>query len=100
VHSACRADGGEAGQIGEIVDVAGGFSRTGSAGRFGVCSEDARVKRLCEHCGEQHLLRYLAEFDFRYNNRTALGVDDAVRADNALKGIEGKRLTYRRTVQA
>ena len=50
-----------------------------------------------QHCGDQHLHRYLAEFDFRYNNRTALGVDDAKRALRALKGIEGKRLTYRRS---
>lgn len=50
-----------------------------------------------QHCGEQHLHRYLAEFDFRYNNRTALGVDDATRTQNALKGIGGKRLTYRRS---
>jgi transposase-like protein len=49
-----------------------------------------------QHCGEQHLHRYLSEFDFRYNNRAALGVNDELRADNALKGIEGKRLTYRR----
>jgi transposase-like protein len=47
-----------------------------------------------QHCGEQHLNRYLAEFDFRYSNRAALGVDDAARADIALKGIEGKRLMY------
>ncbi len=47
--------------------------------------------------GEQHLQRYVSEFDFRYNNRTALGVTDAQRTDNALKGIGGKRLTYRRT---
>ena len=46
-------------------------------------------------CGEAHLHRYLAEFDFRYNNRTALGVTDGERTANALKGIEGKRLTYR-----
>jgi transposase-like protein len=50
-----------------------------------------------QHCGEQHLDRYLAEFDFRANNRIALGVDDAMRADKALQGIAGKRLTYRRT---
>ena len=50
-----------------------------------------------QHCGEQHLDRYLAEFDFRANNRIALGVDDAMRADKALAGIVGKRLTYRRT---
>jgi hypothetical protein len=43
---------------------------------------------------EAHLGRYLAEFDFRYSNRAALGVEDAERAALALKGIEGKRLTY------
>lgn len=48
-------------------------------------------------CGEQHLIRYVREFDFRYNNRTALGVDDVQRTEAALKGIGGKRLTYRRT---
>jgi transposase-like protein len=46
---------------------------------------------------EAHLHRYLAEFDFRYNNRTALGVSDTQRTDEALKGSTGKRLTYRRT---
>jgi transposase-like protein len=50
-----------------------------------------------QHCGEQHLDRYLAEFDFRANNRIALGVDDTMRAQKALAGIVGKRLTYRRT---
>jgi hypothetical protein len=58
------------------------------------------MKGVYQHCGEQHLHRYLAEFDFRYNNRIALGVDDAVRADRALAGIEGKRLTYRRIEEA
>jgi transposase-like protein len=48
-----------------------------------------------QHCKEKHLHRYLAEFDFRFNNRTALGVTDGERADLAIKGIEGKRLTYR-----
>jgi transposase-like protein len=43
---------------------------------------------------EAHLHRYLAEFDFRYNNRSKLGVEDDERASKALKGIEGKRLTY------
>jgi transposase-like protein len=50
-----------------------------------------------QHCGEQHLQRYLAEFDFRMNNRVAMGVDDNMRAVKALQGIQGKRLTYRRT---
>jgi hypothetical protein len=53
-----------------------------------------------QHCGEQHLHRYLAEFDFRYNNRASLEIDDQDRAKNALKGIVGKRLTYRRTNEA
>jgi transposase-like protein len=50
-----------------------------------------------QHCGEQHLQRYLAEFDFRYSNRTALGVSDVGRAARILKGAEGKRLTYRQS---
>jgi transposase-like protein len=48
-----------------------------------------------QHCSSDHLHRYLSEFDFRYNNRSALGIEDAERAANALKGIGGKRLTYR-----
>jgi hypothetical protein len=53
------------------------------------------MKGAYQHCKEKHLHRYLAEFDFRYSNRVALGADDQDRADNALKGITGKRLTYR-----
>src|SRR5680860_1282285 len=52
------------------------------------------MKGVYQHCGKQHLHRYLAEFDFRYNNRSALGVDDQERASRALSGIRGKRLTY------
>jgi transposase-like protein len=52
------------------------------------------------HCGEQHLQRYLDEFSFRYSHRAKLGVDDAARALAALRGIEGKRLTYRRIGEA
>jgi transposase-like protein len=47
------------------------------------------------HVSQQHLKRYLAEFDFRYNERIALGVTDSQRATKAIKGAEGKRLTYR-----
>jgi transposase-like protein len=47
------------------------------------------------HVSPQHLKRYLAEFDFRYNERAALDVDDTMRAAKALKGVVGKRLTYR-----
>ena len=49
------------------------------------------------HVSQQHLKRYLAEFDFRYNEREALGVNDAMRMEKAIPGIVGKRLTYRRT---
>jgi hypothetical protein len=52
-----------------------------------------------QHCAEKHLHRYLAEFDFRYNNRIALGVDDTARANELAKGIVGKRLTYQRPNQ-
>ena len=48
-----------------------------------------------QHCGEYHLQAYLNEFDFRYSNRIGLGVDDTERARRAVKGAEGKRLTYR-----
>lgn len=51
------------------------------------------------HVGKQHLKRYLCEFDFRYNYRTKLGYEDVERAAICLKGIEGKRLTYRRPDQ-
>jgi hypothetical protein len=52
------------------------------------------------HISEQHLARYLAEFDFRYNNRTGFGINDRARADKLLKGITGKRLTYKRPNEA
>ena len=63
-------------------------------GFFGVLKRG--MKGVYQHCGEQHFQRYLNEFAFRYNNRVKLGVDDAMRAELALRGIEGKRLTYRR----
>jgi transposase-like protein len=52
------------------------------------------MKGVYQHCAEKHLHRYLAEFDFRYSNRVAVGVNDEARAGKALKGIVGKRLTY------
>jgi len=50
---------------------------------------------IYQHVSEDHLHRYLAEFDFRYSNRVRLGVDDAERTQRAIKGAAGKRLTYR-----
>lgn len=52
------------------------------------------MRGVYQHCAEHHLHRYLAEFEFRYNNRIALGVTDTERSDTMLKGIVGKRLTY------
>jgi transposase-like protein len=54
------------------------------------------MRGVYQHCKEKHLHRYLAEYDFRYNHRIALGFDDNMRAEEAAKGIVGKRLTYRR----
>jgi transposase-like protein len=53
------------------------------------------MKGIYQHCGQQHLQRYLHEFDFRYTFRAANGYDDAARTAEALKGARGKRLTYR-----
>ena len=53
------------------------------------------MKGVYQHCSEKHLHRYLAEFDFRYSNRSKLGVEDELRAERAMKGISGRRLTYR-----
>lgn len=55
------------------------------------------MKGVYQHCGEKHLHRYLAEFDFRYNNRIALGIDDTERTAKAIQGAAGKRLTYQQS---
>jgi transposase-like protein len=55
------------------------------------------ITGVYHHVSQQRLKRYLAEFDFRYNERLALGIDDNTRAEKALAGIGGRRLTYRRT---
>jgi len=55
------------------------------------------MRGVYQHCGEKHLHRYLAEFEFRYSNREATGYNDKDRADAILSGIAGKRLTYQRS---
>jgi transposase-like protein len=55
------------------------------------------MRGIYQHCRERHLHRYLAEFDFRYSNRMALGCDDLERADRMLQGFVGKRLTYQQS---
>jgi hypothetical protein len=54
------------------------------------------MRGVYQHCASRHLHRYVAEFDFRYSLRSALGVSDGERADKAIMGTVGKRLTYRR----
>ena len=58
------------------------------------------MKGVYQHCSEKHLHRYLSEFDFRYSNRSALEIDDTMRAEIAVKGAAGKRLIYRRSHSA
>jgi hypothetical protein len=62
-------------------------------GYFGILKRG--ISGIYQHVSPEHLNRYVNEFSFRYNNRSALGIEDAQRAVNALKGIEGKRLTYK-----
>ncbi len=52
------------------------------------------MKGTYQHCGHNHLNRYLSEFDFRYSYRVGNGYSDLERAEMLLKGIVGKRLTY------
>jgi ISXO2-like transposase domain len=58
------------------------------------------ITGIYHHVSPAHLHRYATEFDFRYNERAALGANDAERTAKVLKGIGGKRLTYRRTSHA
>lgn len=53
-----------------------------------------RMRGVYQHCSKEHLHRYMAEFDFRYSNWIANKIDDNLRADIALMGVVGKRLTY------
>jgi transposase-like protein len=55
------------------------------------------MKDVYQHCAKKHIHRYLAEFDFRYSNRVAKGINDPDRATRVLDGVVGKRLTYQTT---
>ena len=74
-----------------------GFTTNNVENFFGIFKRGMRGTYT--FCGEQHLQRYLTEFQFRYNNRSGLKISDGERTAIALKGIEGKRLTYRSTNQ-
>jgi hypothetical protein len=77
----------------------GGFAHTNTVeGYFSMLKRG--IYGVYHHVSEAHLRRYLAEFDFRHNTRTALGVTDTERTNAALLGTVGKRLTYRRTDEA
>jgi transposase-like protein len=73
--------------------VRGDVTTNSAEGYFSVFKRGMRG--IYQHCSAKHLHRYVTEFDFRHNNRIRLGVDDANRANNALLGVVGKRLTYR-----
>ncbi len=72
--------------------VRGDVHTNSAEGFFGLFKKG--MKGVYQHCGEKHLHRYLAEFDFRYNHRVRLGYGDIERTMLAVKGAEGKRLTY------
>jgi transposase-like protein len=77
----------------------GGFMHINTAENFFSILKRG-INGVYHQVSEAHLHRYLAEFDFRYNNRTGLGVNDKERAEKAIKAMVGKRLTYRRTDEA
>ena len=77
----------------------GGFMHTNTVeGYFSILKRG--ITGVFQHVSQQHLKRYLGEFDFRYNTRAALGFDDVSRSVEALAGIVGKRLTYQQTYSA
>jgi hypothetical protein len=75
--------------------VFGSAPRLACLARARICAQRPDATTEPSSSKERHLHRYLAEFDFRYSNRIRLGVDDVERTKRALRGIVGKRLTYR-----
>jgi transposase-like protein len=75
--------------------VRGGFWHTNTVENYFSIMKRG-ITGVYHHVSQQHLKRYLAEYDFRYNEREALGVSDAERMEKSIQGIVGKRLTYRR----
>jgi transposase-like protein len=80
-----------------VTHSAGEYARDGvhtnsAEGYFSIFKRGMRG--IYQHCREKHLHRYRGEYDFRYNHRVALGVDDLARTLAAIRGAEGKRLTY------
>ncbi|HXP32121.1 MAG TPA: IS1595 family transposase [Stellaceae bacterium] len=92
-----RVDAEPLGGKGKSVEIDETFIGTeaGKVKKRGGGQHKRKVVSLVEHCGDADLQRYLDEFDFRYSNRVAAGVDDVLRTMRAIKGAEGKRLTYK-----
>lgn len=81
---------------GEYVSAENAYIHTNTVeGYFSIFKRGMRG--VYQHCHKKHLHRYLAEFDFRYSNRVAKGIDDPERAEKLLCGVTGKRLTYQTT---
>ncbi|MGH6848827.1 MAG: IS1595 family transposase [Methylocella sp.] len=72
----------------------GGFTHTNTIESFFAIMKRG-VYGNFHSVSEAHLPRYLSEFDFKYNHRSALGYNDAERAEALLRGAKGKRLLYR-----
>jgi len=100
-HRAYRGTKKEFASHSVVAHTLGEYVRAGGITTNTVESSFALLKRglygTFHHVGEQHLQRYAVEFDFRWNHRTNMGFSDAQRADAVLRGVSGKRLTYRRT---
>ncbi|MER9242870.1 IS1595 family transposase [Mesorhizobium sp. M0633] len=77
----------------------GGFMHINTAENFFSILKRG-INGVYHQVSEAHLHRYLAEFDYRYNNRIGLGVTDTERCERAINGMVGKRLTYRRANEA
>ena len=79
--------------VNHLVEYVRGDAHTNTAENFFSILKRG-INGVYHHVSEAHLHRYLSEFDFRYNNRAALGINDSERTVKALEGIVGKRLTY------
>ncbi|MEA3540238.1 MAG: IS1595 family transposase [Pseudomonadota bacterium] len=75
----------------------GGITANTIEGYFSIFKRGMRG--VYQRCAQHHLHRYLAEFDFRYTNREAVGTNDAMRALKAVRGTVGKRVTYQQPDQ-
>ena len=85
-------------RAGQYVDPTNKYIHTNTVeGFFSVFKRG--MKGVYQHCRHNHLQRYVTEFDFRYNNRKANGIEDVERAEILLRAVVGKRLTYRAVAQ-